>query len=265
MDECHYNNKQNELAHEQLIEAGLAAKKLINNLKLSIFCGTKGFLTFGLAFLSHLEHSLCCNTKLREGATFVMKRSIIPFFEMTIIVPLICVMLPAMGNINVVKCIFICVTFMIGICSFIRNFHVREWLLEKITDYSRETIDAEFKKEDIRFPLLGQSRKDVKYSLSNQVSESNNTSFFIACLIFPLRFFQSCIMLFLAAVELLEVVLSFCIDLIFDRSAFVSTKNNLHRLSSLLYASVSNLIPMSRLDGLVVERIGILKATCCNA
>ncbi len=60
-------------------------KKLVNNLKSSIFCGTKGFLTFSLAFLSYLEYSLRHNTKLQEGAAFAMKRNTIPFLETTLI------------------------------------------------------------------------------------------------------------------------------------------------------------------------------------
>ena len=34
----------------------------VNNLKSSIFCGTKGFLTFSLALLSYLEYSLYDST-----------------------------------------------------------------------------------------------------------------------------------------------------------------------------------------------------------
>jgi hypothetical protein len=50
MGKCCENNttKQAEPTTEKQSE--FTAKKLINNLKSSIFCGTKGFLTFNLAF-----------------------------------------------------------------------------------------------------------------------------------------------------------------------------------------------------------------------
>ncbi len=35
-----------------------SSKNSFNNLKSSIFCGTKGFLTFNLAFLSYLEYGI---------------------------------------------------------------------------------------------------------------------------------------------------------------------------------------------------------------
>ncbi|WP_025264024.1 hypothetical protein [Wolbachia endosymbiont of Onchocerca volvulus] len=79
---------------------------------------------------------------------------------MTTIVPLICFAPPAMiDNINTIKCALICAMLMTGACFFVKSFHVREWLLEKITDYSKEIIDAEFKKGTIRFPIFNQSRK----------------------------------------------------------------------------------------------------------
>ncbi|MDD9331723.1 MAG: hypothetical protein PV340_03735 [Wolbachia sp.] len=42
-------------------------EKLVNNLKSSIFCETKGFLTFNLAFLSYLEYSLRCYVLQKQG------------------------------------------------------------------------------------------------------------------------------------------------------------------------------------------------------
>ncbi|QKX02628.1 hypothetical protein GOY12_01505 [Wolbachia endosymbiont of Dirofilaria (Dirofilaria) immitis] len=248
------------------MKARLTGEKLINNLKSSIFCGVKGFLTFSLAFLSYLEYSLHRNTKLREDATFAMKKNTIPFLEMMIIVPLVCFVLPAMvGSVSIVKCALICAVLMIEACLFIRSFHVREWLLEKTTNYSRGTIDTELKKDTIKFPIFNQNRRRIEYNSPSQASESGYTSFLVACLVFPLKTSQSYIMLSLAAVELLEAAPSFCVDLSFDRSSFASTKSNLQRSGYLLYASVRNLVPMSMLDGLVTERVCTSRAVCCSA
>ena len=107
-------------------------KKLVNNLKSSIFCGTKGFLTFNLAFLSYLEYSLHNNTKLKEGAAFAMKRNVVPFGEMIAIPLFFCFVLPAMvGNISLIECALICAALMIATCFLVRTFHLREKLLKK--------------------------------------------------------------------------------------------------------------------------------------
>ncbi|MDG7053112.1 MAG: hypothetical protein LKM45_04485 [Wolbachia endosymbiont of Alcedoecus sp.] len=246
-----------------------AAKTFVNNLRSSIFCGTKGFLTFSLAFLSYLEYSSRHNTKLQEGAAFAMKRNIIPFFEMAIITPFVCFALPAMvGSMSLMQCALVCAALMIATCFVVRAFNLREKLMAKTTDYSRETIDAEFKKDSIKFPIFDKNRKHIKYNLPHQVSEAGNTSFLIAFLVFHLKILQSCIMLSLAAVELLEAMLSFCADLIFDRS-FSSTQSNLQRSGHLLYASVRNLvptgiIPVTKLDECIANLVGTPKATCCG-
>ncbi|MCM1000922.1 MAG: hypothetical protein KTV72_01095 [Wolbachia endosymbiont of Melophagus ovinus] len=257
---CH-----NKSTTEQPVKTESAAKTFVNNLKSSIFCGTKGFLTFNLAFLSYLEYSSRHNTKLQEGAAFAMKRNIIPFGEMITIPLLACFALPAMvGGLSLLQCALACAALMIATCFVVRTFNLREKLMAKTTDYSRKTIDAEFKKDSIKFPIFDKNRKHIEYNSPNQVSEAGNTSFLIAFLVFPLKVLQSCIMLSLAANELLEAVPSFCADLIFDRS-FVSTKSNLQRSGHLLYASVRNLVPISILDRPVAELIGTPKATCCSA
>ncbi|QOD38053.1 hypothetical protein [Candidatus Wolbachia massiliensis] len=240
---------------------GYCRKKLANNLKSSIFCGTKGFLTFCLAALSYLEYSSCNNTKLQEGAAFAMKRNIIPFFEMAIIVPFACLALPAM--VGLMQCTLVCAALMIATCFVVRTFNLREKLMEKITDYSRETIDGEFKKDTIKFPIFDKNRKHIEYNSPNQVSEVGNT-FLITFLLFPLKVVQSCIMLSLAAVELLEAVPSACVDLFFDWS-FTSTKSNLQKSGHLLYASVRNLVPITMLDECIANLIGTPKVTCCGA
>ncbi len=103
---CKKTNEKPESTTKQPVETESTAKKLVDNLKSSIFCGTKGFLTFSLAFLSYLEYSSHHNTKLKEGAAFAMKRNTIPFLEMTVIVPFVCFALPAMvGGISLMKCV----------------------------------------------------------------------------------------------------------------------------------------------------------------
>ncbi|WCR59115.1 MAG: hypothetical protein PG978_000529 [Wolbachia endosymbiont of Ctenocephalides felis wCfeF] len=257
--------KKNNDTTKQPVKTESAAKTFVNNLKSSIFCGTKGFLTLSLAFLSYLEYSSHHNTKLQEGAAFAMKRNTIPFFEMAIITPFVCFALPAMvGSMSLMQCALVCAALMITTCFVVRTFHLREKLMAKTTDYSRETIDAEFKKDSIKFPIFDKNRKHIEYNSPNQVGEAGNTSFLIAFLVFPLKILQSCIMLSLAAIELLEAVPSFCADLIFDRS-FVSTKSNLQRSGHLLYASMRNLVPMSVLDECVANSIGTPEAACCGA
>jgi|GEM_PF-2864353 len=265
MHGCCHNNTQAESATKQPVKTESAAKTFVNNLKSSIFCGTKGFLTFSLAFLSYLEYSAHRNTKLKEGAAFAMKRNTIPFLEMAIITPFVCFALPAMvGSMSLTQCALVCAALMITTCFVVRTFNLREKLMAKTTDYSRETIDGEFKKDSIKLPIFDKNRKHIEYNSPNQVSEAGNTSFLVAFLVFPLKVLQSCIMLSLAAIELLEAVPSFCADLIFDRS-FSSTQSNLQRSGHLLYASVRNLVPISILDKPVAELIGTPKATCCSA
>ncbi|WP_264682857.1 hypothetical protein [Wolbachia endosymbiont (group B) of Euphydryas aurinia] len=294
---------------------GYCRKKLANNLKSSIFCGTKGFLTFNLAFLSHLEYSMYKSTSstnpqqkgnagefnkrqasklalaedtdgrfiaqeknsnqqhnpLREGAVFAMKRNIIPFFEMITVAPFVCFVLPAMiGSMSLMQCALLCAALMIATCFVVRTWHLHEKLLEKITDHSREEIDKGFKKDTIKFPIFDQNRKHIEYSSPNQgqlLNETSSTSLFVKVLLFPftvlLKALQSCIMISLAAVELFEAVPSFCVDVVFDRN-FVSTQSNVKRSGHLLYASVRNLVPVTKLDGCVADFIGKPEERCCQ-
>ncbi|WP_343289342.1 hypothetical protein [Wolbachia endosymbiont of Encarsia formosa] len=252
------NNKQ--------IDPASTTKKLINNLTSSIFCGTKGFLTFSLASLSWLEYSAHRNTKLKEGAVFAIKRNTIPFFEMAIIVPFVCLALPMIDSISLKECALTCAALMIATCFVVRTWHLREKLLEKITDHSREEIDKGFKKDTIKFPIFDQNRKHTEYNSPNSgrlLDETSSNSLFVKVLLFPLKVLQSCIMLFLAAVELLEAVPSFCVDVVFDRS-FASTQSNVKRSGYLLYASVGNLVPVTKLDECVANFIGKPEAGCCK-
>ncbi|MFP3036206.1 MAG: hypothetical protein ACEY3A_04420 [Wolbachia sp.] len=271
MGGCCCNKTETESATKQPVKTESTAKTFVNNLKSSIFCGTKGGLTFSLAFLSYLEYSSRHNTKLQECAVFAMKRNIIPFDEMINIPLLACFALPAMvGGLSLLQCALACVVLMIATCFIVRTFNLREKLMAKTTDYSRETIDAEFKKDTIKFPIFDKNRKHIEYNSPNQEQSPNEASSlsFLTVLLFPLkvllRALQSCIMLTLAAVELLEAMPSFCADLIFDRS-FSSTQSNLQRSGHLLYATVRNLVPISILDKPIAELIGTPKATCCSA
>ncbi|MGL9725300.1 MAG: hypothetical protein ACR5KV_00710 [Wolbachia sp.] len=244
-------------------------KKLVNNLKSSIFCGTKGFLTFNLAFLSYLEYSLHRNTKLKEGAAFAMQRNFIPFCEMIIIPLFICLMLPAMvDNISLIECALTCAALMVVTCFIVRTLHLREKLLKKMTNnknYTEKQIEREFKKDTIKFPIFDKNRQHIEYNSPNPGQSLNeSTSFCVkVSLTILLKALQSCIMLSLAAIEFLETVSSFCVDLIFDRS-FSSTQSNMQRSGHLLYVSVRNLVPVTKLDECVANFIGTPKVTCCS-
>ncbi|WP_353270991.1 hypothetical protein [Wolbachia endosymbiont (group A) of Hedychridium roseum] len=281
---CKKTNEKPESTTKQLVETESTAKKLVNNLKSSIFCGAKGFLTFNLAFLSYLEYGMCDHilqkqgksnnqyTELKKGAAFAIKRNTIPFLEMAIIVPFVCFALPAMvGSISLMQCALICAALMVTTCFFVRTFHVREWSLEKWTKHSTQEIDGQFKKDTIKFPIFDQNRKHIEYNSPNSgrpLDETSSTSLFVKVLLFPLKVLlnvlQSCIMLSLAAVELLETVPSLFVDTFFDWN-FTSTKSNLKRSGHLLYASVRNLVPITKFDECVANFIGIPEVTCCSS
>lgn len=281
---CKKTNEKPESTTKQLVETESNAKKLVNNLKSSIFCGAKGFLTFNLAFLSYLEYGMCDHilqkqgksnnqyTELKKGAAFAMKRNTIPFLEMAIIVPFVCFALPAMvGSISLMQCALICAALMVTTCFFVRTFHVREWSLEKWTKHSTQEIDGQFKKDTIKFPIFDQNRKHIEYNSPNSgrpLDETSSTSLFVKVLLFPLKVLlnvlQSCIMLSLAAVELLETVPSLFVDTFFDWN-FTSTKSNLKRSGHLLYASVRNLVPITKFDECVANFIGTPEVTCCSS
>ncbi|WP_375604043.1 MULTISPECIES: hypothetical protein [unclassified Wolbachia] len=243
-------------------QAESTAKKLVSNFKSSLFCGTKGFLTFSLAFLSYLEYSSHHNTELKKGAAFAMKRNTIPFLEMAVIVPLVCLTFTGL-----LQCALVCAALMIATCFIVRTFNLREKLLEKQTGCPKETVNKEFKKDTIKFPIFDQNRKHIEYNSPNSgrpLDETSSTSFFVAFLVFPLKILQSCIMLSLAAVELLEAVPSFLVDKVFDKS-LTSTKSNVQRSGHLLYASVRNLVPITRFDKCVANFIGTPEVTCCSS
>ncbi|MBS9529627.1 MULTISPECIES: hypothetical protein [Wolbachia] len=272
MGECCKNNTTKQAEPTTKKQAKSTTKKLVSNFKSSLFCGTKGFLTFNLAFLSFLEYSLHHNTELKKGAAFAMKRNTIPFLEMTIIAPLVCFALPAMlGSMSLMQCALLCASLMIATCFIVRTFHLREKLMEKITNHSRKEIDAEFKKDTIKFPIFDQNRKHTEYNSPNSgrlLDETSSTSLFVKVLLFPLKVLlnvlQSCIMLSLAAVELLETVPSLFVDTFFDWN-FTSTKSNLKRSGHLLYASVRNLVPITKFDECVANFIGTPEVTCCSS
>lgn len=324
MGDCCKKNTIKQAEPTTKKQAESTAKKLVSNFKSSLFCGTKGFLTFSLAFLSYFEYSICkctssahiqqkenierCNNIqasklalaedtdsnfatqeieqkeksfnqqhkfLRDTAAFAMKRNTIPFFEMIIIVPLVCFALPAMvGSMSLMQCALLCAALMITTCFIVRTFNLRENLLKKMTSnegYNEKQIEEEFKKDTIKFPIFDQSRKHIEYNSPDSgrpLDETSSTSLFVKVLLFPLKVLlkvlQSCIMLSLATVELLEVVPSLCVDIVFDWK-FESTTSNLQRSGHLLYASVRNLVPVTKLDEYVANFIDTPKVTCCSS
>lgn len=276
MGECCHNKNNGHIdpAIKQPVKLASTTEKLINSLKSSIFCGTKGFLTFNLAFLSYLEYSLHNNTKLKEGAAFAMKRNVVPFGEMIAVPLLVCFVLPAMvGNISLVECALTCAALMVATCFVVRTYQLRQKLMEtkwlNTTGHTRKEIYEQFKKDTIKYPIFDQNRKYIEYNSPNlgQLMNESPPSLFVKVLLFPLtvllKALQSCIMLSLATVEVLEAVPSFCVDLVFDRS-FSSTKSNMQRSGHLLYASVRNLVPATKLDECVADFIGKPEAKCCQ-
>lgn len=267
MGDCCKKNTIKQAEPTTKKQAESTAKKLVSNFKSSLFCGTKGFLTFSLAFLSYLEYSSHHNTKLKEGAAFAMKRNTISFLEMTVIVPFVCFALPVMvGSISLIQCALVCAALMITTCFVVRTFNLREKLLEKQTGCPKETVNKEFKKDTIKFPIFDQNRKHTEYNSPHSgrpLDETSSTSLFVKVLLFPLKVLQSCIMLSLAAVELLETVPSLFVDTFFDWS-FTSTNSNLQRSGHLLYASVRNLVPITKFDECVANFIGTPEVTCCK-
>lgn len=209
-----------------------------------------------------MEYSSHHNTELKKGAAFAMKRNTIPFLEMAVIVPLAC-----LAFTGLLQCALVCAALMIATWFIVRTFNLREKLLEKQTGCSKETVNKEFKKDTIKFPIFDQNRKHIEYNLPNSgrpLDETSSTSLFVkVSLKILLKVLQSCIMLSLAAVELLEAVPSFCVDVVFDKS-FASTKSNVRRSGHLLYASVRNLVPITKFDEPIAEFIGTPEVTCCS-
>lgn len=250
----------------------------LNNLKTSIFCGTKGFLTFNLACLSYLEYSIYeyishnrqeedSNNNyslLKYDAIFAMKRNTIPFLEMISIVPFVCFWLPNIINgPSTAKCAFICAALMIITCLLVRKYHWREGLLEKWTNFDREDINKKFTTDSIIYPIFDEKNKRIRYDPLDKEHILQKTSCLASFAICFLKVPQSFILLFLANVEFLEAIPSLLVDLFYDRS-FESTKSNFQKATHLLYASVRNLIPMSKLDAPVAEFIGTPKVACCG-
>lgn len=217
----------------------------------------------GIAEVEEIEEKYNPYKLLKEGAAFAMNRSIIPFFEMIAIVPLACFALPAMiPGINLLPCVVICAALMVATCFVVRSFNLGEKLLEKKTGYTREEIDREFTKDSIVYPTFDKNNKRIRYNLPDQgqlLGEKNSTSFLVMLLTFPLKVLQSCILFSLAVVELLEAIPNLFVDMVYDRS-FEATKSNLQRSGHLLYASVRNIVPITRFDEPIAEFIGTPKA-----
>lgn len=251
-------------------------KKLVSDLKSSIFCGVKGFLTFSLASSSYLEYSFLAKQRqnsnqykaLKKGAAFAMKKNIIPFLEMIAIVPVACIL----SN-GLLQCVLMCLALMITVCFLVRTFGLRERLLERFTGYSKEDVKNQYSQDSIKFPVFNKERKHIGYNSpdSGQLlseEKNNNLPYLSAFLILPIKILQSCIMLSLAFVNLLEAIPSLLVDAVYDRT-FSSTQNYVQKFGLLSYGSLRNvmlvnIIPMTKFDEAVAEFIGTPKATCCG-
>lgn len=241
-------------------------KKLVNDLKSSIFCGVKGFLTFSLASLSYLEYSFLAKQgqnsnqykELKKGAAFAMKKNLIPFLEMIAIAPVACIL----SN-GLLQCMLMCFALMITACFLVRTFGLRERLLERFTSYSKEVIKEQYSQDSIKFPVFNKERKHIGYSSPDSAQllreEKNSLPYLSAFLVLPIKILQSCIMLSLALVNLLEAILSLLVDTVYDRT-FTATKSNIQRSGHLFHA----IIPATRFDEAIAGFIGTPEAACCG-
>jgi hypothetical protein len=244
--------------------SGSSIKKHVDNLKSSIFCGPKGFLTFNLAFMSYLLYGHKLDSYAKRSK-FAMKRNLIPFIEMPII---FCVGI-AMA-IDPMQCILMCPILMVTTCFIVRTLNLRERLFtvgQKLlgwTEYTNSTIKKTLSSDDsLCYPVLQNGY--IRFSYPEGDPEIPGSSTLLLPIRIILQFIQSGILLTLAVVELLETVPSFFVDLLFDRS-FISTKSNLQKSAYLAYASIGNLVtPNTQFDQDVNAFIGIPgKQNCCS-
>ncbi|WP_333023235.1 hypothetical protein [Wolbachia endosymbiont of Pentidionis agamae] len=278
-------------------------KKIINNLKSSIFCGIKGFLTFNLAFLSYLEYTIHEHTfqkrniqqgenrpkvkiaiaQLNSGGIdeveeiekkhniykFLKKGADFTIKRNTLPFLEMMIIIPAVccmlpSSVGLVGSALICIALMTTACFIIRTFGLREKFLEKTTKDAEEEIKNTLKKDDIIYPIFSEKNKYIRYNFPGRKETSSTSTPLRTFLTFPIRLVQSSILLLLAVVEFLEAAPSFFVDLMFDRS-FKSTKSNFKRSGHLLYASARNIVPLSRFDEPVAELIGAPEVACCGA
>ncbi|GHM58382.1 MAG: hypothetical protein sL5_05230 [Candidatus Mesenet longicola] len=291
-----------------------------SHIKSSVFCAVKGHFIFQLALVSYINYSLrylllkqqnsngALTEKyrhLKKSAAFSMIRNIIPFFEVAIIMPLVCFGIPRIPGVGDVLqdhmylyCTLICITFMIAICFTVRALELREKLTKCFyKDYDSEKIKGSFKQDDIHYPIYEDGNLMFNFpDCSNYKGKQNASSrgYFILLTLLnlitlPLKLIQATTMLSLAIIEFGEAIFNFPFDILTcynDKDKFAATKNGLKRSGYLFYGFIRNAIditffpvmvfvnshyqknmssPFECLDNAVAELIGEVKSTCCNA
>ncbi len=250
-----------------------------NHIKSSVFCAVKGHFTFQLAFISYINYSLrylllkqqnsngALTEKycyLKKNAAFSMVRNTIPFFEVAIVMPLVCFGIPRIPGIDSVLkdhmylyCILTCIVLMIVICLTVRAFELREKLTKCFyKDYNLEEIKNSFKQDDIYYPIYKNGILMFNsLNQSNYKDKQNSPSrgdFILLVLLnliaLPLKLIQATTMLSLSIVEFGEAIFNFPFDLLTccsDKDKFAATKNGLKRSGYLFYGFIRNAIDIT--------------------
>ncbi len=254
-----------------------------SHIKASVFCGVKGYFTFELAFISYINYSLHYfffkhsdknrsqplakkYDTMRKGAAFAMKRNLIPFFEVVIIMPLICFGLPKILGVNSILkdhlylyCTFACITLMITACFIVRTFCLREKLTERLSCYNSQQITDSFKQDDIRYPIYDKENGNLMFNFPDQADGSKDKynipsrrDFILLVLLnfitLPLKLLQATTMLSLSIVELGEAIFNFPFDLLTccnSKNKFVATRSNMQRSGHLFYGFIRNSVDIA--------------------
>ncbi|XGA08085.1 MAG: hypothetical protein U0X86_000246 [Wolbachia endosymbiont of Xenopsylla cheopis] len=268
---CHKKNKTSINDDEKNTYFG--------HIKSSVFCAVKGHFIFQLALVSYINYSLrylllkqqnsngALTEKylhLKKGAAFSMARNIIPFFEVAIIMPLVCFGIPRIPGIDSVLqdhmylyCILICIVLMIAICFTVRTFELREKLTKCFyKDYNLEEIKSSFKQDDIHYPIYEDGNLIFNFPNKSNYKDKQNLpsggDFILLTLLnlitLPLKLIQATTMLSLAIIELGEAIFNFPFDILTcynDKDKFAATKNGLKRSGYLFYGFIRNAIDIT--------------------
>ncbi|WP_339048781.1 hypothetical protein [Candidatus Mesenet endosymbiont of Phosphuga atrata] len=267
------------------VQVGDCCKKKKENsayfghIKSSVFCAVKGHFTFQLAFVSYINYSLrylllkqqnsngALTEKyrhLKKSAAFSMARNIIPFFEIAIIMPLVCFGIPRIPGVDsalqdhmYLYCTLICIILMVAICFTVRTFELREKLTKCFyKDYNLEEIKSSFKQDDIHYPIYEDGNLIFNFPGHSNYKDKQNApsrgDFILLVLLniitLPLKLIQATTMLSLSVVELCEAIFNLPFDLLTccsDKDKFAATKNGLKRSGYLFYGFIRNAIDIT--------------------
>ncbi|AAZ68656.1 hypothetical protein [Ehrlichia canis] len=259
-------------------------------LKNSLFCGFKGFFICNLAAITMLESSLHMiyirgsrrNTvkQVRAHARYQLKNHIVPFLEVVVVMPLFFILTHFLGDRvfggfspteKYLACLIVCMLVMILICLSLRLLGQRKDPCCGVIRHPIYRSDNKNNNDYIRF-----RGPNYHTGTSNEPQELSNglrilLSVVISVLLTPFFLLKAAIELACAAVEVLELPISFLFDLcnllqdtVTSRTGyhvvrgpksadrFTHCRKTLNTLSSFLYAGFRDLI--------VACSLGILNA-----